>query len=212
MALPYLHSFNNSTANGNLFFADTSFVWESFGTKDGGIPTRQQECHNFSSDAVKNGSVFVISPIVNHELRNIAVRELVKSHAPSLGLMPKQRKKVISNVPNLMALANSQVDQIMSILAADPSYVILEEDAPQASSYNISSKYNMDTNDSIILATMFFNEIDSIATLDGDYIEVHDKNLQIYTNHLNFLKIIRESPNKIGNSNLNNGATGTGSP
>lgn len=210
MSLPFIHSLNNSTAKNSLLYADTSFIWESFGTNNGVTPRKQVECHNFSSDSVKNGSVFVISPIVDHELRNVAVKELVRVNAPLLGLKPYQRKQIISNVPGLMAQAHSQVDQIMSILDADPSFLILDENGPQFLASQISSKYNMDINDSIIIATMLANSIDSIVTLDGDYIEIHDQNLQIYTNHANYLKILQNNTNKISNGNTNSGATGTG--
>lgn len=210
MSLPFIHSFNNSTANNNILYADTSFVWESFGTSNGGTPSRQSECHNFSSNAVQQGSVFVISPIVDQELRNVALKELIKTHAPLLGLRNFQRKQVISNVPQIMAQAHNQVDQIMQILTQDPSFILLDSDSSGKNAHQLSSKYNMDLNDSIILATMIANEINSIVTLDGDYIEVHDKGINVYTNHANYLKILQDHPNKIQNGN-NAGSSGTAS-
>lgn len=208
MSLPFVNSFNNATTSNDLLYADTSFVWESHGTTNGATPPRQAECHNFSTNAVKNGSVFVISPIIEQELRNVALKELLKHHAPLIGARPHHRKRIISNVPNIMSDAHNHVDQIMQILGQDPNYVILEEDASSIVSKKISSTYNMDLNDSIILATMLTNEITSIVTLDGDYIDVHDKSIQIYTNESNYLKILRDNANKVANSALlNNGNT-----
>lgn len=204
MSLPFIHSFNNATTSSDLLYADTSFVWESLGTTNGNTPHRQVECHNFSTNAIKDGSVFVISPIIEHELRNVAIKELLKHHAPLIGVQPHHRKTIISNVPTFMADANKHVDQIMEVLSRDPNYVILEENAPSALSKKISVEYNMDLNDSIILATMLVNEINSIVTLDGDYIEVHDQNLQIFTNNSNYLKLTRNSPDKIANTNTSN--------
>lgn len=204
MSLPFIHSFNNATTSNDILYADTSFIWESFGTSNGNTPPRQTECHNFSTNAVKNGSVFVISPIIEQELRNVALKELLKHHAPLIGAQPFHRKKIISNVPNIMADAHNHVDQIMQILGQDPNYVILDEDAKIIISKKLSSTYNMDLNDSIILGTMLTNEITSIVTLDGDYIDIHDQNIQIYTNESNYLKILRNSANKVANSTPTN--------
>ncbi|CAM4059682.1 PIN domain-containing protein [Bacillus albus] len=211
MSLPYVHSLNNATTINSLLYTDTSFIWESHGTNNGATPTRQVECHNFSTRAVQQGSVFVLSPIIEHELRNVALKELLKKHARMLGCKPHERKKIISNVPTIMQDVHSQVDNIMAILSADPNYVILGENAGQGLASQVSSKYNMDLNDSIILATMLSSEIDSIVTLDGDYIEVTDKDLQIYTNEANYLKILRDHPTKVANNISNNSGSGNAS-
>ncbi|PGL32166.1 PIN domain-containing protein [Bacillus cereus] len=212
MSLPYLHSLSNVTVNDSLLYTDTSFVWESFGTQGGSTPTRQGECHSFSTNAVQNGSVFIASPIIELELRNVAVKELLKHHAPLLGYKWFERKRIMSSVPNFMGQVHAQVDQIMSILSGDPSFIMLEKDASHALASQISTKYNMDLNDSIILATMEQNGINSIVTLDGDYVGVHDKNIQIYTNNHNYLKLLREYPNGVANNQGNNsGNTGTAS-
>ncbi len=204
MSLPFIHSFSNTTIQNDLLYADTSFVWESHGTTNGQTPPRQIECHNFSTKAIQNGSVFVISPMVEHELKNVAIKELLKKHGALLNIPAHHRKKIISNVPNFMADAHNHVDQIMNILSADPNFVILDKDAPTSLSSKLSAEYNMDLNDSIILATMLSNSINSIVTLDGDYIEVHDQNLQIYTNQQNYLKIVKAHPSKIANTSSNN--------
>ncbi|MGP9074796.1 type II toxin-antitoxin system VapC family toxin [Geobacillus thermodenitrificans subsp. calidus] len=201
MLLPHVISFNHSNSfNNDVLYADTSFIWESYGTQS---TSKQIECHNFTTKVVQGNSIFVVSPIVEHELRNVALKELLRNEAPKLGLRPHQRKQIIANTPGIMAQAHSHVDQIMEILKNDPNFVILERDATQEQASRISSKYNLDINDSIIIATMLHEQINSIVTLDGDYIAVNDQNLKIYTDHQNYIKLLNEYPNKIANSAIN---------
>lgn len=201
MSLPYVISFNHSNSfNNDVIYADTSFVWESYGIE----PTpRQAACHNFTAKAVQGNSVFVISPIVIHELKAVALKELLENEAEKLGLEHYNRKIMIANTPGIMAQANRHVEQIMNILENDPNYIILERDATQQQASRVSSKYNLDINDSIIVATMLHEQINSIVTLDGDYIAVNDQNLKIYTDHQNYIKLLKKYPNKIANNAIN---------
>lgn len=170
----------------NIFFADTCFVWEMYGAD---MSQKQRDCKNFTNNAVQNGSVFVISPKVEEELRNVAVKEKLAVESIKLGLREYERKKIITNTPNFMQEVHIQVDEIMKIIDNNYSFIRLEQDAKLSLAWEISRQNNIDLSDSIILATMQDSEICNIVTLDKDYTKVKSMNLEVYTHKDNFKKL-----------------------
>lgn len=179
--LPF-SSFSPSV-NGGLILYDTNMALALVGHS---TDPRHAEARAFTATLASQNVYIVTSVKLHEELMILGAFQVLGTR--------KQQKLTLDSNPSAMAGVETWADNVVSGLQSLPNYypepvgeinstLLLEAKA-------LARKYGLLWGDAVHLAIAQREGINCIATMDGDFSRVTDLNLTVYTDSVNYAKVV----------------------
>ena len=181
-------------------YIDTCFWNEVYGV--GNISFRTN-CADFLIDCAGNDTAFYTSGVVHEELMHVIKNSMIKEYAYSHNIkvhrykdnsinMKKLFESVYNSFPNIVQDIDSEIKRIRNIIDEKTyflEHINNEEFIDDVNKLIASTNYQINTADAKHVLIAHYNEINSFATLDGDFWMLDNAN--IYAPPLDFYNINR---------------------